>query len=63
MTDFTNSRARQVHYFQIMPPDEQVQAIQRLANSGMPHATIAAATGLSVEMVRRLLASTDAVTQ
>jgi hypothetical protein len=42
-------------HFQLMSYDEQCAAIRRLASSGMGHYTIAAATGLSVEMVRKIL--------
>jgi DNA-binding CsgD family transcriptional regulator len=44
-----------MHYFQLLSHDEQRAAIHRLANSGMSDYTIAAATGLSVEMVRVIL--------
>lgn len=44
------------HHFRAMPHDQQVQAIRRLAAAGQGDHTIARATGLSVEMVRRVLA-------
>jgi hypothetical protein len=42
--------------FALLTREEQAQAIRRLHNSGYSDHTIAAATGLSVEMVRRVLA-------
>jgi hypothetical protein len=42
--------------FHALDRDAQIQAIKRLHLAGHTDRTIAAATGLSVEMVRRLLA-------
>jgi hypothetical protein len=42
-------------HFRTMDQDQQAQAIRRLANAGQSDHTIAAATGLSVEMVRRII--------
>lgn len=47
---------RQMHYFLLLTPEEQQQSVRRLARSGMVDSSIAAATGLSVEQVRRALA-------
>jgi DNA-directed RNA polymerase specialized sigma24 family protein len=44
-----------MHHFQLLSLEEQRAAIQRLANSGMSDATIAAATGLSVEQIRSII--------
>lgn len=44
------------HHFHAMPWDQQATAIRRLAAVGHGDHTIARATGLSVEVVRRLLA-------
>jgi hypothetical protein len=44
-----------MHYFALLTEAEQHAAIKRLANSGMADTTIAAATMLSVEMVRQIL--------
>ena len=43
-------------YFMMLSEPERRAAIQRLARSGMSDHTIAAATQLSVEMVRSILA-------
>ena len=48
------------HHFHAMPHDQQVQAIRRLAAAGQGEHTIAQATGLSVEMVRRVLGEREA---
>lgn len=48
-----------MHYFHVMTPDQQREAVQRLIASGMAENTIAAATALSVEMVRRLLSESN----
>jgi hypothetical protein len=42
-------------YFLLFDQDEQRRAIARLAASRVSDYTIAAATGLSVEMIRRIL--------
>jgi 2-iminoacetate synthase ThiH len=49
------SAGREMHYFAMLSREEQREAIRRLANSGMSDYTIAAATKLSVEMVRIIL--------
>jgi DNA invertase Pin-like site-specific DNA recombinase len=49
---------RELRYFLLLDRSEQEAAIRRLMASGMPAYTIAAATGLSVEQVRRILAAT-----
>ena len=46
--------ARMLH-FALLSEEEQHAAIRRLANSGMADTSIAAATMLSVEMVRQIL--------
>lgn len=50
------------HHFVTMPHAQQIEAIRRLLASGHSDSTVASATGLSVEMVRRLVAQekTDA---
>lgn len=55
------SRERELRHFLLLDRAQQAQAIKRLAFSGMRESTIAAATGLSVEAVRRILAKTPAV--
>jgi hypothetical protein len=50
-----NQPERRMHHFQLMSQEEQRTAIQRLAASGMSAHTIAAATQLSVEMIRTIL--------
>jgi hypothetical protein len=47
------------HSFHAMPADQQQGAIRRLAAAGHGDHTIARATGLSVEMVRRLLSERE----
>jgi hypothetical protein len=42
-------------YFMMLSEEEQHAAIKRLAASGMGEASIAAATMLSVEMIRQIL--------
>lgn len=44
-----------LHYFAMLSSEEQRAAIHRLAASGMSHHVIAAATKLSVEMIRIVL--------
>jgi hypothetical protein len=44
-----------MHYFQLLTRDEQRAAIVRLAASGASEYTIAAASRLSVEMIRVIL--------
>jgi DNA invertase Pin-like site-specific DNA recombinase len=55
-------RVREMHYFRLLEPQQQREAIQRLAASGMSDSTIAAATALSVEQIRRVLAKNVAET-
>jgi len=43
-------------YFALLSQPEQVQAIRKLSRSGMSDHGISAATQLSVEQVRRILA-------
>ena len=43
-------------HFLMLPPAEQANAIRRLARAGMSDSTIASATRLSIEQVRRILA-------
>lgn len=51
-----NDAARMRH-FQALDRDQQAQAIRRLAATGQGERTIAQATGLTIEMVRRILAA------
>jgi hypothetical protein len=51
-------RARMQH-FRALEQDQQAQAIQRLALAGQSEQTIASATGLSVEMIRRVLVESE----
>ena len=46
-------------HFHALDHDQQGQAIRRLAASGQSEHTIASATGLSVEMIRRVLAERE----
>lgn len=50
------STESKMHYFAMLSRDEQHQAIHKLAGSGMSEYSIAAATQLSVEMIRVILA-------
>lgn len=54
------STPRELMHFLLLTHDQQVQAIRRLHAMGMSDHTIAAATRLSVEMIRRLLAEVAA---
>lgn len=49
-------RERQLRQFTLLDHEQQRQAIQRLASSGLADSTIATATALSVEEIRRILA-------
>ena len=49
------SRERELLHFLLLNPSEQEAAIRGLVASGMPEYTIASATGLSVEQIRRAL--------
>lgn len=46
----------ELRYFLLLTPEQQADAIRRLARTGVSDHGIAAATRLSVEMVRRILA-------
>jgi DNA invertase Pin-like site-specific DNA recombinase len=48
-------RERELRHFLLLDREQQESAIRRLIASGMPEHTIATATGLSVEQVRRVL--------
>jgi hypothetical protein len=48
-----------MNYFLLLTPDEQRAAIHRMHRAGMGDYTLAAATGLSVEMIRRILGPTE----
>lgn len=52
-------QSREMHYFAMLNRDEQHAAIHRLTASGMSDYGIAAATRLSVEMVRTILGETS----
>ncbi|MGO9623751.1 MAG: hypothetical protein ACLP2Q_04765 [Steroidobacteraceae bacterium] len=54
-------RNREMRYFRMLDRTEQAQAIHRLAKSGYSPPTIAAATALSVEMVRKILGEQRAI--
>jgi hypothetical protein len=54
-------RARELNYF-LLSRKEQREAIHHLAKSGMTDYGIAAATALSVEMVRQILGEQKAAT-
>lgn len=47
---------REMHHFLLLDHGQQVAAIRHMHDTGMSDYTIAAATRLSVEMVRRILA-------
>ncbi len=47
---------RELVHFWLLTTDEQAGAIRRMATSGWPEYSIAAATRLSVEQIRRILA-------
>jgi hypothetical protein len=55
------SADRRMHYFSMLNRDEQAKAIARLASSGMNDYGIASATGISVEMVRKILGEQKAL--
>ncbi len=50
--------ARMLH-FRALEHEQQTEAIRRLAAMGQSEFTIARATGLSVEMVKRILAAME----
>jgi len=49
------NQLREMHHFTTLSREEQHAAIHRLATSGMTDYGVAAATRLSVEMVRAIL--------
>jgi hypothetical protein len=51
--------SRELAHFHALERAQQANAIRRLATSGMSDHTIAAATRLSVEMVRRILTEAE----
>ena len=57
------SRERELLHFRLLGQEEQRQAIHRLAVAGMSDATIAAATALSVEQVRRTVGQRASATE
>jgi hypothetical protein len=50
-----SAESQKMLYFAMLTRTEQAQAIHRLAQSGVSDYGIAAASGLSVEMVRKIL--------
>lgn len=54
-TDEPGMQRRRMQYFEMLPEEDKRAAVQRLAKSGMSDHTIAAATGLSVEMIRTII--------
>jgi uncharacterized protein YoaH (UPF0181 family) len=50
-----------MNYFLLLTHAEQIEAIRRLARSGMSDYGIASATQLAVEQVRRILGPTEPV--
>lgn len=46
---------RAMHYFMMLSRDEQRDAVGRLSRQGMPDHIIAATTGLSVALIRRII--------
>jgi hypothetical protein len=50
-------------YFKLLSEGEQVEAIKKLARSGMSDHAIASITALNVEMIRRILADQAAVSE
>jgi DNA invertase Pin-like site-specific DNA recombinase len=55
-----NPRERELHHFLLLDRQQQAQALRRMVASGMSERTVAAASGLSVEQVRRVIADSDA---
>ena len=51
-------RERQLQHFMLLDHEQQRRAIQAMAANGSADSTIAAATSLSGEQVRRILAET-----
>jgi hypothetical protein len=54
-SNITTTASREMHHFVELTPDDQHSAIRHLADSGFGDYGIAAATRLSVEMVRQIL--------
>jgi hypothetical protein len=50
---------RRMDYFQMLSHEDQRAAIRRMADSGLSEYTIAAATRLSVEMIRQILGAPE----
>lgn len=55
--------SRRMNYFLLLTPEQQLESVRRLSRSGLGDYSIAAASGLSVEQVRRVLARPHAETQ
>ena len=53
------AQPRELMHFLLLTPTEQAAAIRRLAAQGWTELGIAAATRLSVEMVRRVLTAAE----
>jgi DNA invertase Pin-like site-specific DNA recombinase len=56
-------RDREMRHFLLLDRNQQAQAIRRLVASGMSGHTVATATGLSVEQVRRVLGAPETQAQ
>lgn len=54
------TRERELLHFMLLSSEQQADAIRRLSVQGMSDFTIAAATRLSIEMVRHILLGGDA---
>jgi len=52
--------SQRMNYFLLLTPEQQQESVRRLSRSGMGNYSIAAATGLSVEQMRRVLALPEA---
>lgn len=50
------TRERELRHFLLLDRDQQAAAIRRLVACGMSEHTAAAASGLSVEQIRKILA-------
>jgi DNA invertase Pin-like site-specific DNA recombinase len=55
----THPRERELRHFLLLDRQQQAQALRRMVASGMSERTVAAASGLSVEQVRRVIAQPD----
>lgn len=53
------TRGRELLHFSLLSPEQQADAIRRLSAQGISDFTIAAATRLSIEMIRRILVGGD----